>query len=388
MKKRYLPLVLIAALTLTACGKGAESSEAKTEPAMEVTVDDSISNEDSEAVPASPETPSEEEETEEVIGYEPGLNVVDGRYVFNPHVFSKRDTEVHGVDKKEAMFNLCDALIKGEDTFEADNEDAYGWAIGGRFINYYFPFASNLVSDGRDEYGTNGTEECFENGVGKIYYNTSKEELQSMEKQFAKDIEDVLNEYVKPEYSDFEKALALYIYMTRNYIYDYDALDESGNARLDYEAGTYKCFTTKKGICMEFGGVYSYLLLQCGVEADVISALGGGNPNHQWTFVNIDGKDYHVDPTYGLSTADFYDGNIPLEYFLMSDQDRDNAGFNSEYFYINGLGDESRAKTSFYATNNDYSELHNGYFVDMDTDRNVVIYHDYFEDVDKEFKYE
>ena len=63
---------------------------------------------------------------------------------------------------------------------------------------------------------------------------------------------------------------------------------------------------------------YSYLLMQAGVDATVMSGqrkydLAG----HQWSYVRINGKSYHIDPTYGLNSGH------SLEYFMMTDAQRE-----------------------------------------------------------------
>ncbi len=385
MKKRYLPIVLIAALTLTACGRGAGGGAQvpATITDEENTVHDFTSKDPEEAY-ASAVSESEtetESDTVEDAGFAIGENVVDGKYVFNSHVFSVNDTAAWGTNGRDALFNLCDALRKGEDTFECANEQAYMNAIGGRLINYYFPVASNCVME------VEGTG--FENGVGKINYLIPKEEFLEREKAFEEQIVTILNENVKPEYSDFEKALALYVYISQNYTYDYDKADRLGPDTDDVL--TYSPLALGKGICQEFSGLYSYLLMQCGVQADVVCGdmYDATTPGHQWDFVRINGTDYYVDTTFALHDPEVCDDHTPLEYFLMTDDMRSFYGnFDPGTYQMCGQGETSRSYFDIYAKDDRYSELWNGYFLEMDTNNNVVKYVEYGSEEIKEFHYE
>ena len=376
MKFRILAAVLVTAFSITACGKPTGDaieeiivasseildSETVEEPKVEITVEEN----------APLNAPSVIEESGE------DLKPIE----FNPHVFSVRDTELWGEDTRDAFFNFCDAIRNGEDTFECASEDDYYNVIGGRLINYYFPVANILIDD---EYYENAS---YENGIGVIPYGDKKDAFLSEEKEFEEVITDILNEYVREDYSEFEKALSLYIYMTQNYSYDYEMYAEMYGPRGD-EISTYRALKGGQGICMELAGVYNYLLLQVGVESDVIT---GDNPSlgegHQWNFVNIGGTDYHIDPTFGLSLPYVCYGNTQLDFFMMTDDVRENRdGFPTEDFGICGRGDESRDYFVFAATDDSYADLRWGYFLEMDTENNIVTYCDYTNGEEKEFHY-
>ena len=384
MKKRYLSIVLLAALTLTACTKGAEgASDGVDELTSEETVATDFTATDSEEPVASfVSDPAKEAETTDDAAYAIGENVVDGKYVFNAHVFSDNDTAAWGTNGRDALFNLCDALRKGEDTFECANEQAYMNAIGGRLINYYFPAASNCVKE------VEGVG--FENGVGKIEYLIPKEEFLEREKAFEEQITEILNANVKPDYSDFEKALALYVYISQNYVYDYDMAEKLGPDVGD-DVLTYRPLVEGQGICQELSGLYSYLLMQCGVQADVICGdeADWTGPGHQWDFVKVNGTDYYVDTTFALHDPNLFDDHTPLDYFLMTDEARTyNGDFDPSTYQMCGQGEDSRSYFDILVTDDSYKDLRNGYFLEMDTVNNVVKYVEYGSFEEKEFKYQ
>ena len=231
-------------------------------------------------------------------------------YEFNPHVHTDLMSEVVTEEMWGAFYNLCDALRAGEDTFECPSEEAYEWCTDSGTMGVFLP-ASCEMAEG----------DGYADGVGRIKYLTEKEAFLEREKNFEEEIVRMVNAAVKSNYSDFEKVMGMYAYVCKYWQYDYSDID---GCSID-EFGTYACLMTKKGICCEVAYAYSYLLLQVGVEAMPF----GASCNHDWTYVQIDGIGYHVDATWGLH-GDNPDGPLTLQYFMMTEKDRLNDGFEKE----------------------------------------------------------
>lgn len=242
-------------------------------------------------------------------------SAADIPYEFDLHAYNAMLEAAFSDDYRESFFNLCDALREGKDTFECSSQEVYDWCMDEVTLNQLFPVACMTVT-GKSSDGSTP----FEDGTGHIYYKIPVEQFIQMETGFEEEITEIINDNVKSSYSDFEKCLALYDYMVSNYKYDHN--DEW---YVNGYGANYFCFQKKIGICESLGGIYAYLLMQCGVDAIVVSNFGGGYA-HAWTFVTIDGKNYHIDPTWGLkdeySSDAFY-----LDYFMMTDNDRENAGY-------------------------------------------------------------
>lgn len=289
---------------------------------------------------------------------------------FNPHVYSAKLAESIGEDHWQAFYNLCDALRKGEDSFECSNMESYLWATDTITLRDLFPFAAMKVSQADDPY---------EAGIGKIKYIMAKEEFVKGEKDFETQVTADLNKYVKSSYSDFEKCVALYDYMETEYTYDYDwdTYDDDGLV--------YKCFKSRTGLCVELAGVYSYMLLQVGIDA--LSCSCFSDICHSWTYVTLKGKSYHIDPTWGLR-SESGDGSLSLTYFLNTDSDRKTDGVNFDDCCIQLLP-EYWLKDSdkvFSATDDSYNEFWMATFSRMDTDKNILYY--LKGDEEHEFHYE
>ncbi|MCR4669798.1 MAG: transglutaminase-like domain-containing protein [Saccharofermentans sp.] len=349
-KKRLSASIVIFALLLSGCsGKGPESIS---DTSAEVTT------ETSETFETSTVTETTTSETTKKI--EP--------MKFNPHVHTDLMSEVVTDDMWESFYNLIDALRKGEDTFACSSEQAYAWCFYGNSLNVLYPPANLVV---------NGTG--YEDGVGKFEYEIGKEEYLKRDKAFEAEIVKIMNEAVRSDYSDFEKIMSLYDYMCKNWVYDYE--DINGQDYDDF--GSYACLMKRNGICVEVAYAFTYLLLQAGVEATPFGTEG----EHDWSYVKLNGKGYHVDPTWGLH-GESPDTGLNLEYFMMTEEERSDDGLQSKYqAEMLWMWKEDYDIKRFAATDETFKPLKDGgYYIGMDTEKNIIEYTDFKGDK-KEFSY-
>ncbi len=243
------------------------------------------------------------------------------RYVFQPKVCSVYMEEVFGHDMCEAWFHLVDAVLAGEDTFACKDQYTYDWMMG-QFPEHCLPILKELIDYAWDR------EHSVIDGVASFTWLVPPEEAKARIEAFGKQIEGILNEVFRDDYSDFEKALALYIYFSDHYTYDYDTYCKMYDQYVDYTS-CYRFFQTGVGICHEISSAYSYLLLQAGVQATTMSGTRSyDKAGHQWSYVRINGRNYHIDPTYVLGTGG------ALRYFLMTDEKRaEEDSYNPSTFY-------------------------------------------------------
>ena len=145
------------------------------------------------------------------------------------------------------------------------------------------------------------------------------EEFLQRQADFELLVVDVLNTHLEPDDDDFEKSLKLFDYISVNYTYQYEFIEQK------HDCAIYLAILERTGQCVELAAVYSYFLLQAGVEA---IAVGGHAPtmDHEWTYLMINGKGYYSDPTWALRSET---GTIELDlyYFLMSADRRAESGF-------------------------------------------------------------
>ena len=286
-----------------------------------------------------------------------------GHYTFQPHVFSEIYLKEHGEKRRQAMFNYVDALRAGEDRFECYDLDTGHWCFGR--LGYFFSLVGPIYTSAGD----------YKDGWMEICYKIPKEEYLRKQEEFETMICDILNDALRDDYSDIEKALALYEYMTENYTYDYEMLAHC-TEWMEKQSG-YRCLMEKTGICNEIAKLYQFLLLQVGVDAEESGgeALKAGDDSHAWVFVRIDGQGYLIDPTWGLTE----NREPELAYFLFTDEMRKTRdGFNPDSFDVGSCPSfEARRKYSFEADDDRYKALWNGKYIAMDTAENCIYYWDY-----------
>ena len=285
-----------------------------------------------------------------------------GHYEFKPVVISSIFRDIMGEDMCEAYANYVHAALKGEDTFEVKSEKDYDWMMG------QFPTVCSPILD---EYTESNYAGAYKDGKATFQYLIPKEEFAVKEAEFEKIVTDILNENLRDNYSDIEKVLALYIYFSENYTYDYDTYDDMKDRYID-NLSAYRFLTTDHGICCECAPAFSYLLLQAGVDA---ATVGGNTPRtgegHSWSYVTINGKNYHVDPTYAMSSGDY------LAYFMMTDEQRENEdGYQKKNMTV-GCHYKSEHNGMEYTADDDFfAPLWGGYFTSFDPDKNLIYYTD------------
>ena len=103
--------------------------------------------------------------------------------------------------------------------------------------------------------------------------------------------------------TEYEKAKAYYTWICDNASYDYRADDAS------VSHSAYSLFFMGSAVCDGYVAAYNLLLKLEGISCGTVST-----EDHIWTVAELDGKTYHIDPTWGDQT-----GTIRYEYFGMTE---------------------------------------------------------------------
>jgi len=350
MRKTIAMLICLALMLslLPGCAARPEPTPAETEPVPAETPAAAAETE----VPA--ETEAIPEPTEEIAPEE-----TRGHYRFQPKVCSSYMTEVFGEAMTETWYSLVDALMAGETSFACPDEDTYWWVMG-QYPDMCFPVLKDLI------YYTYDVDNPVKDGVAEFTYTVPQEEAAARIAEFAALVEDILNETLRDDYSDTEKALALYLYFSHHYVYDYES------ARPDFAPtylSSYRVLTTGTGICQEFSVAYSYLLLQAGVDAGVMSGHCSWTPEgHQWSYVKINGHSFHIDPTFVISDQD------SLRYFMMTDEQRETDGFLRNDFVICSHYANDHPHPDYEADDDSFREIWRGRFTEFDHETCTLTY--------------
>ena len=284
-------------------------------------------------------------------------------YTFNPHVMSPYLGKEHG-DATETFFAYVDALRAGEDRFPCPDADTMFWCKT-LLAGICFPIA-DLFTD-CDYLG---------DGQAAIRYLIPKEEFLQKEREFEDWICAILNDVLEDDYTDIEKCLAIYEFLTEYCVYDDEMLEHNSEYEWIIKQSPYRVLTEKKGICEEIASLYVYLLMQCGVSADVEDGVpvDPDDVTHAWVYLELDGQGYLIDPTWGLTANREPD----LTYFLFTDDLRETRdGYIAASFGIGGAGFyESRKKYSFDADDTRYKDLWTGRYVAFDQETKSIYYMD------------
>ena len=136
---------------------------------------------------------------------------------------------------------------------------------------------------------------------------------------------------LKPNDSDFAKALKLHDWIVKNVSYGMSTL------YYDFAVGA---LANKKAVCAGYAQCYQFLLSQAGVDSIYVAANTKKEP-HAWNLVKIDGHYFHVDCTWdrGLGT----NPNVHHTYFMVNDEE-----FNKDGAH----GDDWKDPSKGYPTNN------------------------------------
>ena len=343
-----LCLALLAALT-AGCGLGPSPAptEAAEESAAPSPTEEAAQPEEESPAPTEEATPRESRETE-------------SHYVFQPKVCSSFQAELFGQEMVDTWYNLVDAVMAGETTFACPDAFTYNWVMG-QFPDKCFPVLPELIDYCWDR------EHPVKDGMASFVYLVPPEEAARRIAEFERLVEDILNSTLEDDYSDVEKALALYLYFADHYVYDYEAARPEANP--DY-LSSYRVLSTGTGICQEFSVAYAYLLLQAGVDAtDMSGHRSYDRAGHQWTYVKINGHNYHIDPTYVIGDP------YSLEYFMMDDAQREAAdGYLREEYVICSNYAQDHPHPDYTADDDSFRPIWTGRFLGMDHENRILRY--------------
>ena len=103
--------------------------------------------------------------------------------------------------------------------------------------------------------------------------------------------------------SEYEKARAYFTWLCENCAYDYRADDAS----VSHTA--YSAFFMGSAVCDGYVAAYNLLLKLEGISCGTVSTA-----DHIWTVAELDGRSYHIDPTWGAQR-----GTVEFRYFGMTE---------------------------------------------------------------------
>lgn len=131
--------------------------------------------------------------------------------------------------------------------------------------------------------------------------------------------------------TDYEKAFAIYTWITENMYYN---LDEVYYGNRSFQDDSLTLIRKKLGVCEGFGNMFSAMCRAVGVPASVTFGVGFDTAevwddsiynyswsNHAWAVAYVGGEWYSVDPTWDnfktYSDGEYSDGETSTDWFLV-----------------------------------------------------------------------
>ena len=110
--------------------------------------------------------------------------------------------------------------------------------------------------------------------------------------------------------------------------------------------------------------------MQVGAEAATVGGVSETDgEHHQWSYIRLNGKDYHIDPTWVLEM------NGKLAYFLMTDAERyAQGGYSKDRFRYVSSYTQDHPYPNYRADDETFAELWNGYFSSLDHENRILRY--------------
>lgn len=192
----------------------------------------------------------------------------------NEHLLSSIDNSLLTGEQKEHYYAFCDALWSyGSETPCKDEEE---WKLLNKLAAIYHPMISFTDSKTYKDMG---------NGKAGISYKISQDEYEK--KIF--DLKVRLNELVlhsdlREDDPNVVKALKLLIGISPECVYD-------GSEKRHY---MYDTAMTGEGVCSDYAKLYTYICLQCGVDAEYISGGIWETNSHALTAIKGEGDSYYL----------------------------------------------------------------------------------------------
>ncbi len=311
-----LCFLLMVSVALTGCGVGTSGSSVAAPTTANVGTGQPTA-EQSATTPTAAPTPTPV----------PPLAVQGIRVVPDPEVFSEAVDDPHAL----LRYGLVDPSLVDRDIFNTVYRaiEKRQKKLDVSSFHYSRIMMNNLVASVDTGFRLFYLKDFHVSRDGKTVtfsYTGDREQILRDTETFHAQLGHLIYDVAPEGYTDLQKLVALYDAVCRlsNYTSDMD----------DVNTWTpYSIVTQGQGICSGYALLMRYLLNQCGVQAEYVS-----NEPHAWNVVNIDGKWYNSDTTWGAGNPGDTMNN--LNTLLLDDGTRaksmEDNGYTSEGVFLNG----------------------------------------------------
>jgi len=215
-------------------------------------------------------------------------------------ISAKAATSIYGDTIKDLQAGIDESIKNGEVQIEINFNEPGSQDIKGLFsfagiasIEDESPIGLDYASYNLDNIWwaapMNNNKDDWHTTTLNIEYRNTIEETTYV----ADEVKKILSENSQVSvYSDYEKYVWIYNYITSHIVYDNSLLNRSAYAALKYGN------TTCGGYASLYYAMAKELELPCRI------ALGNANGRHAWNLGQLDGKWYFIDTTWGAATKD------------------------------------------------------------------------------------
>ncbi len=209
------------------------------------------------------------------------------------------------------------ALLICKNVFEAQSafERCYGDGIFAQGVPDFLRPEPEKRPDGRYVYTDPGKDDMtlFDNSaILSAWESGDDSALSEGDRQVLEAAKTVLAQCVTSDMSNYDKELALYVWIIQHVEYDKSHYDPQGSPRTSYEP--YGPLIDGKGVCLGYASTFQLFMDMTDIEC--ITVTGGAfssRENHAWNMVRLNGAWYCVDPTWDHDIL--YDRTGKLRYF-------------------------------------------------------------------------
>ncbi|MCI8497511.1 MAG: hypothetical protein HFE85_04600 [Clostridiales bacterium] len=158
------------------------------------------------------------------------------------------------------------------------------------------------------------------------YLVESQEELSAQRQELSAAVKEAMA-LVQETGDPFEQELVLHDWLIRRVSYsDTAAADTTGQSAAAYTA--YGALVQGSAVCEGYARGMQLLLREAGIRCTLLSGQGNGT-DHMWNVVTINGRDYHLDPTWNDVIHPDNGQDVSHIYFNITDEQisEDHSGF-------------------------------------------------------------
>lgn len=174
-------------------------------------------------------------------------------------------------------------------------------------------------------------------------YTMSGETLENAKTAFVSAADKILAN-ITPSMTDYEKELILHDGLVKQVVYDLDA---------PHAHDPYGALVEGKAVCEGYAEAFQYLLHRAGIQSFLVIGSSRGE-GHEWNVVKIDGKYYHVDPTWNDQGDTIFHAYFNMSDDMIKEDHAINAtvyqmpvcdSMDAHYFTVNGRAVNSESCT-------------------------------------------